>query len=317
MLAVGSHACLGIARLMRRSGVIINEHALSRDEACRHVEILGRWFDFIQLDQLSERLSSQRGRPFCLLTFDDGKKSNATEVAPELLRLGVPAVFLVTTGFLDSGQPLWFDRLEALVRSGSPLPAAMRRDVLKRLPMTLIQERLSRYGPAHGAEPDTTSEHVLPMSWEDARRMSRQGFAIGAHGVTHSILPRESLEDALREIQYSIKRVSEQVGKPCDSFAFPNGNYTAELVRQAVNCGARFIFTTEPLWVDRTSSLVVAAHPAFSTGFTPQGSRQVGGCCCRRVASQSRWHRAHLLARSPPPEAWPPVGQNAGDQVRG
>ena len=43
--------------------------------------------------------------------------SNATETAPELTRLGVPAVFYVVTSFLSNGDPLWFDRYGALRRA--------------------------------------------------------------------------------------------------------------------------------------------------------------------------------------------------------
>jgi hypothetical protein len=39
------------------------------------------------------------------------------------------------------------------------------------------------------------------------------------------------------------------------SFAFPNGNYTAELAKHAIRSGARMVMTTEPTWADTTFPL--------------------------------------------------------------
>src|SRR6266542_1896036 len=103
MLSIGGIFLLA-ARQNRKpikAGVIINEHTLTALQTHRHVNVLGRWFDFIHHDQLLDRIQRPRARPFCLLTFDDGKQSGYTETAPELERLGVPAVFYVTTRFLS------------------------------------------------------------------------------------------------------------------------------------------------------------------------------------------------------------------------
>ncbi|MDD5303375.1 MAG: hypothetical protein PHS14_09725, partial [Elusimicrobia bacterium] len=81
--AIGSTA-MALAARFRSGGVIVNEHTLSREQTRAHVDALARWFDFIHLDDLPVRLGRRQRRPFCLLTFDDGKRSNATVTAPEL-----------------------------------------------------------------------------------------------------------------------------------------------------------------------------------------------------------------------------------------
>src|SRR5688572_14941448 len=144
MLELNTSLLLAIVRQAKHGGVIINEHTLTAAQTRRHVEVLGRWFDFIHLDELPRRLAKTDGRPFCLLTFDDGKRSNATETAPELQRRGVPAVFYVTTDFLTTGQPLWFDRHKALVRALGHCPAGLDLGTLKRLPFALMNKRLDR-----------------------------------------------------------------------------------------------------------------------------------------------------------------------------
>ena len=260
---------LALARRAKRGGVIINEHILTAAQTRRHVEVLGRWFDFIHLDELPRRLAEPGRRPFCLLTFDDGKRSNFTEVAPELERRRVPAVFYVPSGSLSDGCCLWFDRREQLVRALGHCPAGLELETLKQLPFDALMKRLdcawARWGFQTAGKPD---DDVQPMSWDEARDLSRHGFTIGAHGLTHAILTRETKERALAEIEESLAKVSSELRARCQTFAFPNGNYNSELTRHALRCGATTVMTTEPMWTDDCSSFSrlprIQLFPEFS-----------------------------------------------------
>jgi peptidoglycan/xylan/chitin deacetylase (PgdA/CDA1 family) len=252
--AIGSLS-LALARRFNSGGIIVNEHVLNREQTRRHVDVLGRWFDFIPLSELPERICRRNKKPFCLLTFDDGKRSNATEVAPELKRLGVPAVFFVVTSALGGDMPFWFDRYWALRAKLRSVPAGLRLQSLKQLPYEVLTARIERACSQYGVEADLSNDDVRPMTWEEARNTHRQGFTIGAHGDTHAILTLETRQAAFQNIAKSIARVSEEIGAPCTSFAFPNGNYTAELAQHAICCGAKMVMTTEPTWVDETFPL--------------------------------------------------------------
>ena len=255
MLHVATSILMAFIRQSGRAGVIVNEHTLTAVQTRRHVEALGQWFDFIPLDELPRRLARPGKRPFCLMTFDDGKRSNATEAAPELVRLGVPAVFYVTTGFLTSGTLLWFDRQKALVRALGYCPAGLELETLKQLPFAVLNQRLDRACVRFGVMPETESADDRPMSWEDARSLSRRGFSLGAHGLTHAILTREPREHACAEIEQSLAHLSAELGAACKTFAFPNGNYNPELAQHALKSGATTVMTTEPMWVESRSEL--------------------------------------------------------------
>jgi len=90
---------------------------------------------------------------------------------------------------------------------------------------------------------------VAAMSWDDVRALACHGFTVGAHGIRHTVLTSEDEADALAEIAGSLARVARELGAPCKSFAFPNGNYTVRLARHAQACGAETVMTTEPTWV--------------------------------------------------------------------
>lgn len=203
---------LGLLRGGGYCGVIINEHTLTQGETRRHVETLGRHFEFIHPQELPSRLEKPSRRHFCLLTFDDGKKSNATQSAPELYRMGIPALFFVTSGFLDNGEPLWFDRYAALIRTLGYVPQGLEPETLKRLPFSILARRLDQFSPEPGLASRSDSEDVMPMSWGEVRRLNQLGFAIGAHGVRHAILTRENREVAIGEIVESMRRVTAETG---------------------------------------------------------------------------------------------------------
>ena len=246
---------LAAARRLKRGGVIINEHTLSAAQTRFHVEVLQRWFDFISLAELPARLGRPGERPFCLLTFDDGKRSNFTAAAPELERLGVPAVFYLTTDAVTHGSTFWFDRRNQLVRALGYCPPGLKLDRLKRLPLEQVMERLDAACAAYGFQDGEPSDDLRPMSWDEARRLNRDLFTIGAHGKTHAILPRETRARAYAEIEESLAVVSREMGQPCSTFAFANGNYTPELLAHARRCGASTTMTTEPMWAGSRSSL--------------------------------------------------------------
>jgi len=253
MLNVTS-AALALAARFKSGGIIVNEHTLTRDETRNHVEALHRHFDFIHLNDLPARLKARGKKPFCLLTFDDGKRSNATVTAPELERLGVPAVFFVVTSFLGTDKALWFDRYRLLQNKGA-VPAGLSTRVIKQLPHDLLAERIEKACCQHDLAIGPNDEDVVAMTWDHVRSLHRRGFAIGAHGVTHAIMTRETKPEAFKNIAASIERVSAETGETCRSFAFPNGNYTAELARHAMSCGAQMVMTTEPTWADQSFPL--------------------------------------------------------------
>ena len=246
---------LAFVRHFKTGGIIVNEHTLTRSQTSFHVQVLGRWFEFISLEQLPGRLASRRKKPFCLMTFDDGKRSNFSEAAPELERLGVPAVFYVPTEPLANGSCLWFDRRAKLVSALGRCPAGLELNELKELPLDVLSERLERACAQCEFGLREETDDLRPMTWAEARTLNRLGFTIGAHGVTHAILTRESKQRAFLEIERSLARVTLELSAPCTTFAFPNGNYTAELAHHALHCGATTLMTTEPMWADHNASL--------------------------------------------------------------
>jgi peptidoglycan/xylan/chitin deacetylase (PgdA/CDA1 family) len=141
------------------------------------------------------------------------------------------------------------------VRALGHCPAGLELETLKQLRFDALMKRLdcawARWGFQTAGKPD---DDLQLMSWDEARDLSRRGFTIGAHGLNHAILTRETKESAFAEIEESLAKVSSELRTRCQTFAFPNGNYNFELTRHALRCGATTVMTTEPMWTDDCSS---------------------------------------------------------------
>lgn len=144
--------------------------------------------DFISLDDAVEVLESNRppnGRYFCI-TFDDGFKNCMTNAMPILLDYGVHAAFFLPTKYVDLS-----------VGEDGRLCSEFFGDE------KIVMEFLS---------------------WEDCRKMAREGMTFGSHGVNHVRLIDLSEEEVERELKESKAAIERELGLPCRHFCAPVGH---------------------------------------------------------------------------------------------
>src|SRR5881296_482577 len=80
---------------------------ISRGMLERHLEWIGRRFDFVSLDDIGSRL--ERGerflKPVAAVTFDDGYRDAYEHAFPLLKTRGIPAAVFVPTGLVGTETP--------------------------------------------------------------------------------------------------------------------------------------------------------------------------------------------------------------------
>lgn len=179
-------------------------------------------------DFLNHRISLENT---CLLTMDDGWISSYRYIFPILQKQGIPAVLFVSPDVCEQKLNFWFSLLrfcdETQVKNrlidkklyhskimGYPLDL-----LLKGLPADTIYEVLSEYL----ADKKQTIPRCF-INTQEVLEMQASGLVeIGAHTLSHPILSLESDERAEREIVDSVCRLSNLLGRPVRSFAYPNG----------------------------------------------------------------------------------------------
>jgi peptidoglycan/xylan/chitin deacetylase (PgdA/CDA1 family) len=239
----------------------------------RHLDCIGRYFRFVSLDEIGERLSS--GIPFtervASVTFDDGYEDTYEHAYPILKRKGIPGAVFVVTDLV--GQPFWqiHDKLYHLVAKafatwddprrelcgllsdlGLPGEQMTRPPAATRTPLMAVSSLLPVLSQTNvtrvinGLEASVGNGfHDMPrtLTWPMLSEMRRNGMIVGSHTRSHVRLPMESPETIAEELEGSKHELEQQLGEPIDHFAYPDGQFTGPVVEAVARAGYRFAYT--------------------------------------------------------------------------
>jgi peptidoglycan/xylan/chitin deacetylase (PgdA/CDA1 family) len=228
------------------------------DQVLGHVRNLG--YDIIPVDAMAERIRNpQPGKPFVVLTFDDGYRDNAEFALPILRRHAAPFTVFATTGFADGGAPLWWLDLEDAVARGLPGadastrggdPAKMFKSVYANLRVRAdLQLEIARLAAATNIDGPARTRRLC-LHWDDLRTLAADPLCtIGAHTLTHPLLGTQDEITARREMAQSKAILEDKLQLPVRHIAYPVGDALAAGVREfalAKELGFETGVTTRP-----------------------------------------------------------------------
>lgn len=218
----------------------------------KQIKYLSRNYNILSLDRLVEYIEQGRNIPekAVVITFDDGYKDNYRYAYPILKKYHAPATIFLTTGHIGTGIIFWWDKVGYIIQHTnlgqlcldqlgcyslqSDLEKShaeiMIKEKLKNLPEEkkdlLIEELLA----VSGVDIPTNLSKEYILSWDEVREMSNDGIQFGAHTVSHPILTNIPLEQARSEIIQSKVDIEKTIGQNVTTFAYPNGNFNADIV---------------------------------------------------------------------------------------
>jgi len=242
--------------------------AASTEVFDRHMRYVARHYHVVSLSGLLDHLEQGAPGTVVAITFDDGYEDNYHNGLPILKRYGLPATIFLTTGSLDSREPLWFEQLaEALkktrrefvdVEIDIPRRFWTRTEserlesnfgiyaLLRELPERDRQEWLARI-LRHLDAPELGERKGKMLTWDQVRLMQSGGIDFGGHTVTHPFLSRMDPGQVAWEAAECKRRIEEELQQPVDFFAYPSGRepdfgmWNKSVIRQA---GYRAAMTT-------------------------------------------------------------------------
>ena len=257
--------------LMESVASFTHRNAISVQRFREQLQTLLRHFTPVAAGDVLDWLSGKGRLPSnpVLVTFDDGFRNNATMAAPELERLGVPAVFHVATGYVGTGRTLWPLELDHMIITWPletlPLPSGKESialptssverceicDKVRKQCKSISNHQRTKYleslrsvsGPnGDGRDRDLNDF----MTWDDVRSLVRKGFSIGSHSVEHPILTQLESEELSRELVDSKQTIEREIESECVILAYPNGgpdDFSPSVVQAAEDAGYRLAFT--------------------------------------------------------------------------
>ena len=221
-------------------------HPITSREFERQLKHLTRFYRVISLEEAAKTLRAEGTLPknAVVITFDDGYRDNYTLALPLLEKYRAPATVFLVTSAID-GTPFWFEEVTrwfaetalttlcfgepereySLAGPGGRAHAFDRAVAyLKLLPgarfagaLADLRNRLNIRGDAR--EPRQT------LNWDEVRAMAAsEQISIGAHTVSHPILPNLTPDEIAREIRESAESIARETGRRVQFFAYPNGD---------------------------------------------------------------------------------------------
>lgn len=293
----------------------------------RHVEWIGRHFEFVSIDEIGAHLES--GEPFtqpvATITFDDGYRDVYDHAVPTLMRIGAAASVFVVTEQLDRACWQVHDRMYHLLARAfdkwqEPWPPVSRLLAEAEIPAAIIQQLqpssvnpyvltsmlLPAVSQAQAAstmdvlEAEVGIDHdTVPgtMTWSMVRDLDRAGFTIGSHTKTHTWLANETSVRGFEEIAGSKRDLETRLGHPVRHFAYPGGQFTPPVVDLVARAGYRFAYTACEHRDPRHPSLTIdrlVLWEGSSVGADGQFSSSILSCQAHRLwPAARRCERVH------------------------
>lgn len=225
----------------------------------RQIEYLCRTFELLSLDQLVHYIRGGESFPekAAVITFDDGYKDDYLYAYPILKKHHVPTTIFLTAGHIGTDRLFWWDKVSYIVQHTSV--SHLNLDDVSNYHLesvadksrisSMIAERLTQLPEEKKSllidkliavcqveiPPDLSKELIL--SWDEVREMDSNGISFGAHSVTHPILTNMPLKQAQAEIIQSKRAIEERLSREVTAFAYPNGDFNAEIVELVIKSG--------------------------------------------------------------------------------
>lgn len=209
------------------------------------IKFLAESYDPIGEKEIISNIENSRKMPAhpVWITFDDGYRDNFLNAYPILKKYKVPATFFATTGFINRQTMPCEDYIAQAVRRTTlkevklvldgkeivfPLDTEISRENSKRALWEILDK-------THGLQQQFLDKLIagfrvpledvtgLFMEWDEVKQMSRDGFSIGAHTVTHRPLSQLTEGEIAHEISESKHEIERVLGQTVHSFAYPKG----------------------------------------------------------------------------------------------
>lgn len=206
-------------------------------------------YNFVSVEQIISSIKNKQSLPKrpIAFTMDDGFLDQATVAAPLFIKYQCPVTIFLISGMLDHELWPWDDRISYLVKNteqpsislslagqeksfdtnNSQQQRAVIQEIqnwAKTLDANLVESYLNALSTATGVTlPAEAPANYRAMSWEQARKLEKQGVLFSPHTRSHRILSKLDDISSKFEITHSWKRLTEELDSPSPVFCYPTG----------------------------------------------------------------------------------------------
>jgi peptidoglycan/xylan/chitin deacetylase (PgdA/CDA1 family) len=195
-------------------------------------------FQFVTVSELTSRGNTDK---LVALTFDDGYSDNFEFALPILQKYNATATFfpVVSPCKDNSVLPLdiYYQCVDEMDLEDKERAEYITGITKKNFYWTEPEKQLNMLHSLFKALPQKS--RVSYMSAEQIKELSDIGFEIGSHGMTHSLLTANYMNEqkTLYELQESKQWLEAVTGLPVNAYCFPAGCYNSKMIELAKEVG--------------------------------------------------------------------------------
>jgi peptidoglycan/xylan/chitin deacetylase (PgdA/CDA1 family) len=255
--------------------------------------------DIVTPDEVQRRLTERDfSRRFACFTCDDGYRDNRDHALPAMRDFDAPFTVYVTSDFASGTGRLWWVALERVVTRADAIEAPIDGQMVRLDTSTLagkdmafdrlhgwlrglpeeadIRREVSALCAAHGIDEDAVSRELC-MSWDELKPFAADPLVtIGAHGVSHCNLAKQTEATVVHELSASRTDIENVLQRPAVHLAYPYGDRCAAGTREfalAKNAGFETAVTTRPGVIASDNFSQLTALPRVSLNGNYQDTR--------------------------------------------
>ncbi|MBN2167361.1 MAG: polysaccharide deacetylase family protein [Marinilabiliaceae bacterium] len=174
-------------------------------------------------------------KPIVHFTFDDGLSECYLNIAPILLRKGVPATFFLNTGFIDNADLFFRFKISLIIEKlkiSSKSKVIVQKIINAPDEETSIkqlynlkyseQQTIENIAQAIGLDFDQYLTDKKPyMNKMQIVDLSKKGFDFGTHSIDHPEFQYISMHTQIEQVKNSITALEQIIPTKIKSFSFP------------------------------------------------------------------------------------------------
>jgi len=195
-------------------------------------------FEFVTICELTQHTNTDK---LVALTFDDGYSDNFEFAFPSLQKFNAKATFfpVVNPCKDNSVLPLdiYYQCVDEMNLAEDERAKYITGTTKKNFYWVEPEKQMEMLNSLFNNQPPKMK--VSYMNAKQLKKLSDSGFEIGSHGMTHSLLIADYIneEKALDELQKSKQWLEAVTGRPVTTYCFPAGRYNSKMIELAKQVG--------------------------------------------------------------------------------
>ena len=226
-----------------KANAVDPQQSITVDHFRQYIEyFLNAGYTFVSPDDILQGLDP--GGKYIFTTFDDGYYSNRL-IVPILQEYKVPAVFYISANHVSDFKGFWWDILyrERMKEGKTEAEIRVEQEGLKQYTNDQIEQYLVDCFGLHALQPVSDLDRTFTI--EELAEFAKEPYVfIGNHTHNHAILTNYDRQKMYDEIHLAQERIHEMTGIWSNSIAYPNGNFSKDVIDVSKEVGLTLGITT-------------------------------------------------------------------------